>query len=364
MKLKEIIAFLEQMAPPALQEGYDNSGLITGNPDMSITGAVICLDSTPEVIAEAKTKGCNLVIAHHPIVFSGLKRLTGTNYIERTVIDAIRSDIAVYAIHTNLDNVMHGVNMKIAQALGLHNLQILEPKSGYLFKIAVYVPENHVSTVRQAMFDAGAGHIGNYDQCSFNVQGTGTYRAGAGAEPFAGKVGEWHRETEIRVEMVVSQWARSKVVSALIAAHPYEEVAYDIFRIENEMSQVGAGLIGDLPSDFPALDFLKQVKLRMNTGAIRYTKPHRDTVRRIAVCGGSGSFLLDQAVRKGADVLITSDFKYHQFFDVDNRIIIADIGHYESEQFTMNLLDDWFRQKFPNFATHSTEIVTNPVLYL
>ncbi len=364
MKLREIISFLEQIAPPSLQEAYDNSGLITGDIEMDITGAIICLDSTPEVIAEAKAKGCNLVIAHHPIVFSGLKKLTGKNYIERTVIEAIRSGIAIYAIHTNLDNVKQGVNMRIAQVIGLHNVAVLDRKAGHLLKIAVYVPHSHVSEVREAMFSAGAGHIGNYDQCSFNVLGTGTFRAGDGADPYVGKLGESHQEPETRIEVVTNSWTKARVVNAMLASHPYEEVAYDIYRIENESDNFGAGLIGELENDVLVLDFLKEIKLKMKAGAVRYTKPHKTHIRKIAVCGGSGGFLLEKAVQAGADMLITADFKYHQFFDADNRIIIADIGHYESEQFTMNLLNDWFSQKFANFATHLTAVVTNPVYYL
>jgi dinuclear metal center YbgI/SA1388 family protein len=364
MKLREIISFLEKKAPPVLQESYDNSGLITGNPDMDITGAVICLDSTPEVIAEAKAKGCNLVIAHHPIIFSGLKRLTGKNYIEKTIIDAIRSDIAIYAIHTNLDNVMHGVNRRIADVIGLSHLSILQPKSGLLYKIVVFVPADHMAQVRQAMFDAGAGSIGKYDSCSFQVSGTGNYRAGEGANPYAGTAGEFHEEMESRVEVIADQWSKSEVVRAMLAAHPYEEVAYDVYRIENELNSVGSGLVGQLPAPEPVTDFLMRLKTVMKVGCIRHTAPVKKSVQKIAVCGGSGSFLLESAVRSGADVLITADFKYHQFFDADGRILIADIGHYESEQFTMNLLNDWFSQKFPNFATHLTDVVTNPVHYL
>lgn len=364
MKLRDIISFLESMAPPALQENYDNSGLITGNPDMDISGALICIDSTPEVIAEAKTKGCNLVVAHHPIIFSGLKKITGKNYVERTVIDAIRSDIAIYAIHTNLDHVAHGVNMRIAEKLGLSNLRILEPKNGLLFKISVYVPQSHLEPVQNAMFNAGAGHIGQYDRCSFYTPGTGTFRAGSGASPFVGNIGEWHAENEFRLEVVVNQWNKAAVVKAMIQAHPYEEVAYDVYVVENEVINFGAGLIGDLSEPTLSSHFLFQLKQTMKAGVVRYTRPHVESVKTIAVCGGSGSFLLENAVRAGADVLVTADFKYHQFFDADGRIIIADIGHYESEQFTMHLLNDWFSQKFPTFATHLTEVVTNPVYYL
>lgn len=364
MKLKKLIESLETLAPPSLQEGYDNSGLIVGHPDMEIRAALICLDSTPEVIDEAVQKGCNVVIAHHPIVFSGLKKITGRNYIERTILAAIRNDIAIYAIHTNLDNVAHGVNKRIADKLGLTNTRILDPKKGQLAKLTVFVPEQHAEQVRQAMFEAGAGAIGHYSECSFNTAGQGTFRAGEEANPHVGEKGRRHTESEIRIEAVVPVWKSSSVIKAMKEAHPYEEVAFDLVSMQNDLQNVGSGLIGDLEKPENALDFLKRLKKDMQSGSVRYTRPHVGQVSKIAVCGGSGSFLLEKAIQAGADVLVTADFKYHQFFDADGKIIIADIGHFESEQYTIDLLGDWIRLKFPTFASHFTGCNTNPVNYL
>lgn len=364
MKLSAIIAALETLAPPDLQESYDNAGLITGNPEMDITGAVICLDSIEAIIDEAISKKCNLVVAHHPIVFSGLKKITGKNYIERVIIKAIKNDIAIYAIHTNLDNVMHGVNAKIAEKLGLKNVRILSEMSSSILKLGTYVPHSAAEKVTEALFAAGAGHIGNYSECSFKTEGTGTFKAGNGANPHIGEKNIRHYEPESRIEVILENRLKNKVMGALKAAHPYEEVAYDIQRLENNNQFTGAGMIGEIESAVPAEEFLKSLKISMKTECIRHTSHFGKTIKKVAVCGGAGSFLLGNAIAAGADIFITGDFKYHQFFDADDKIIIADIGHFESEQHTIELLGDWLREKFPTFAVHLTEINTNPINYI
>jgi len=363
MLLKDIVAALEELAPPALQESYDNSGLLVGYPNQTITGVICCLDSTEAVIDEAVSRGCNLVVAHHPIIFSGLKKITGKNYIERTVIKAIRHDVAVYAIHTNLDNVQHGVNQKFADKLGLTNRRILAPRRDDLLKLEVYVPVAHAEAIRQAVFQAGGGHIGNYDECSFAISGEGTFRPREGANPTVGQQGVRHTDSEFLLSFMVPKWMRQRVHKAMVDAHPYEEVAHQWFTLGNVLQDVGSGMIGELPQDMAIETFFNMLKTNMNVPTVRHTKVVKESVRRIAVCGGSGSFLLQDAIVAGADVFVTADFKYHQFFDADGRIMIADIGHYESEQFTIELLGDWFRQKFPTFASHLTAIDTNPVFY-
>ncbi len=364
MLLKDIVSALEELAPPGLQESYDNSGLLVGDPLQSITGVLICLDSTEAIIDEAVGKGCNLVVAHHPIIFSGLKRITGKNYIERTVIKAIRNEVAIYAIHTNLDNVQHGVNGKIAEKLGLKNLRVLSPKGGELLKLEVFVPIGQAEDIRRAVFDAGGGHIGNYDECSFSSKGDGTFRPLHGANPALGEMGERHTESEFNLSFLVPKWLKTKVHAAMVKAHPYEEVAHQWIALQNNHQEVGSGMVGELAEPIEVADFLERVKGTMRVSMLRHTKPVSKHVKRIAVCGGSGSFLLNDAIAAGADVFVTADFKYHQFFDADNRIVIADIGHFESEQFTIELLGDWFKQKFPTFASHLTGIETNPVFYL
>ncbi|HZH54672.1 MAG TPA: Nif3-like dinuclear metal center hexameric protein [Sphingobacteriaceae bacterium] len=363
MKLRELTTYLERFAPLAYQESYDNSGLLVGDPNQEIQQALICLDCTEAVVDEAIQTGCQVVIAHHPLLFKGLKKLTGANYVERTVLKAIRNNIALYAIHTNLDNVTGGVNSKIADRLNLSRRHILSPKSGLLRKLVVFVPINHVSKVRNALFSAGAGSVGAYDQCSFNLNGTGTFRAGEGADPFVGDVGEFHEEEETRVEVMFPHYLEAAVLQAMRSAHPYEEVAYDLISLENRNQEVGSGMIGELPEPMNPIGFLQYLKEAISTDMIRHTALTPKKVKRVAVCGGSGGFLLPDAIRAGADVFVTADYKYHEFFDADGRIIIADVGHFESEQFTQELLLEIIQKKFPTFAVRLTGIRTNPINY-
>lgn len=363
MKVRDITTFLDQLAPPAYQESYDNSGLLVGDPNAEISSAIISLDVTEAVVEEAIQKGAGLIVSHHPIIFSGLKRLTGKNYVERTVMMAIKNDIALYAIHTNLDNVKHGVNAKLASVLGLKNTRILSPKSGMLRKLVTFVPKQNTANVLDALFKAGAGQIGNYDECSFKSEGVGTFRGAEGTNPYIGTPGIQHCEEENRVEVILPFDKKNPVLKALFEAHPYEEVAWDLLVLENDYQDVGSGMVGELPSPMSTEEFLNLLKGKVG-GVVRYTKPISEKVKTIAVCGGSGSFLLGDAIRAGADVFVTADYKYHQFFDAEDKIVIADIGHFESEQFTIDLLNDAIREKFTNFATFQTVVNTNPIIYL
>lgn len=362
MLVSEITSSLEQLAPPSLQESYDNAGLLVGNPAALINKALICLDVTEAVIDEAHDKGCGLIIAHHPLIFSGLKTLTGKNYVERSVIKAIKYDIAIYALHTNLDNISQGVNRIIGEKLGIGGMRILSPKRGLLKKLVTFIPAEHTESVLEAIFKAGAGSIGNYDQCSFRINGRGTFRAGQTADPFLGEPGARHTENEDRVEVILPEYQVASVLKALKEEHPYEEVAYDLYALENDLPQVGSGMIGQLDSPLYSMDFLKLIKDTFG-GVVRHTRLVKDQVQKIAWCGGSGSFLLHAAKKAHADVFLTSDFKYHQFFDAENEVIIADIGHYENEQFTIPLIARYLQEKFPNFAVLLTAIETNPVNY-
>jgi len=364
MNISEVLQYLEGIAPLSLQESYDNSGLLTGNRNANLTGVLVCLDSTEAIVDEAIALGCNLIIAHHPIIFNGLKKLTGSNYIERTIIKAIKHDIALYAIHTNLDNVKDGVNAIIAARLGLINSRILSPKAGLLKKLVTFAPEANAGDVRFALFKAGAGNIGNYDHCSFSIEGTGSFKANEQANPYVGEKGVDHYEQEVRIEVIFPAYCQTKILSALLSVHPYEEVAYDLYTLDNKFNSVGAGLIGTLETPETEMDFLLKVKEVMHCGGIRYTKLRGAEVRKVAVCGGSGSFLLKDALAAGADIFVTADFKYHQFFDAENKIVIADIGHYESEQYTIDLISDLLMKKFATFAVHLSKINTNPINYL
>jgi len=364
MKIAEIIREIEQFAPPVFQESYDNAGLITGDLSAEATGVLLCLDSTEEIIDEAIAKKCNVVVAHHPIVFSGIKKLTGKNYIERTIIKAIKHDIAIYAAHTNLDNVYEGVNKKIGEKLGIHSPAILQPKAEQLSKLVVFVPHDNAQAVRQAMFDAGAGVIGNYDECSYNLQGIGTFKAGNDTNPYVGKQGQLHFEPETRIEVIVPNYLLSQVIAQMTEAHPYEEVAYDVYPLKNTWNSIGSGMYGELPESVSLREFFDKIKNVFQCKVIRHTAKNVDIpVKTIAWCGGTGSFLLPQAKAVKADVFITGDFKYHQFFDAENQIIIADIGHFESEQFTIELFYELLTKKFSNFAIRLTEKNTNPINY-
>lgn len=363
MKLIEITNALETFAPLALQENYDNAGLLLGNHNQEISAALLCLDVTEAVLHEAITSGCNLIIAHHPVIFSGIKRLTGSNYVERILLKAIKNDIAIYAAHTNLDNVRQGVNAKIASRLELKNTFVLLPKPDQLMKLFTFVPVGKAAQVRQALFDAGAGSIGNYDACSFNSDGTGTFRGNEASNAYIGEKGKMHTEPETKIEVIFPFWLRNQVITALQKNHPYEEVAYDIMALKNPWNHTGAGIVGDLASPMDSTLFLEYLKEKMLVTIIRHTKLHTNLISKVAVCGGAGSFLLKNAIDAGADVFITADFKYHQFFDAEDRIIIADIGHFESEQFTTEIFAEVLRQKFPTFAVRFTSVNTNPINY-
>ena len=364
MKIKQITQFLETVAPLNYQENYDNSGLIVGDENTVITSVLICLDSVEEVIDEAIENNCNLVIAHHPIVFSGLKHLNGKNNIERTIIKAIKNDIAIYAIHTNLDNVRGGVSSKIGDVLGLLNQKILSPRKGILRKLDVYVPKSHADSLRETLFQYGAGSIGGYKNCSFQSEGIGTFMPMGTADPFIGQVGKLENVNEVKIEVIYPENIERKLISEMKRDHPYEEVSYQTYVLENIYPDVGSGIIGTLDSKVPPIIFLKKLKSLMGTDCVRYTKLVKKNISTVAICGGSGSFLLENAISLGADIFITADFKYHDFFNTNNQIIIADIGHYESEQFTKELIYDLLVNNFSKFAIQISKVNTNPINYL
>jgi len=363
MKISEIINTLEAFAPVVLQEEYDNSGLTVGNKENDCTGCLVCLDVTGEIIDEAINKNCNLVISHHPVIFKGLKQLTGKSMVERIVMKAVRHNIVLYSIHTNLDNVKGGVNRMLCQKLGLANLSILRKSPGILRKLVTFCPTGHAEQVRQAILLAGAGHIGDYDQCSFNAEGLGSFRAGVSSNPFTGNIGELHFEKETRIETIFPAYIQQRIISALIESHPYEEVAYDIYPLENEFELIGAGMIGTLPQPVSGKEFLEVIKKALNVPVIRHSALVDRMVQKVAVCGGSGSFLIPDAIRQQADFFITADVKYHQFFDAEGRIVVVDAGHYETEQFTRNLIADYLKENFPTFAVQISETPANPVNY-
>lgn len=363
MKIFDVINFLEETFPLALQESYDNCGLLCGRREWEVQSILVCLDSIETVIDEAIQLGSNLVIAHHPIIFKGLKKMTGSNYIERVIEKCIQNNIALYAIHTNLDNHFFGVNREIARRIGLNNLKILSPKKNNLNKLVVFVPQESIHIVDEAVFEAGGGRIGNYSECHFRSEGTGTFKPNVEANPAFGEKGKRNFVKEDRVEYLVSSYLMKTVLKSMLTAHPYEEVAYEIYPIQNENHFEGAGIYGELEFPMEEKEFLSLLKNQFHCGVIRHTNLLEKKIQKVALCGGSGSFLLQDAIRSEADIFITGDFKYHEFFDAENKIVIADIGHFESEQFTTNLIAEKLKEKFTNFAIRLTEINTNPINY-
>lgn len=364
VKIKDVTDYLESIAPRSYQESYDNSGLITGHASWEVKGILVTLDCVESIVDEAIVKGCNLIVAHHPIVFRGLKKLNGNGYVERTVIKAIKHDIAIYAVHTNLDNVYTGVNRKICEKIGLTSIKILAPKKETLGKLVTFIPTENAENVLAALHQAGAGQIGNYKNCSFRLEGTGSFMPTDEANPHIGQLNKQEYVNEVRAEVIFPLHLEGKILAALRKAHPYEEVAYYLSTLLNENQEVGSGMIGELAIPAEPLDFLQGLKVSMDLQMIRHTNINHGPIRKVAVCGGAGSFLLPQAIQAGADIFVTADFKYHEFFDADGRIIIADIGHYESEVFTKELLQDVLSKKFSTFAIIFSETATNPISYL
>lgn len=362
-KIKEIAAWLQQLAPLTYQESYDNSGWQTGDPEEEVKGVLVTLDCTLAVVDEAITKGCNVIVAHHPVIFRPLKQLTGRSEVEQVIIKAIRNHIALYACHTNLDHVIAGVNAKISEKLGLIKTKILAPKFNTLLKLVTFAPVADTTQVLQAMHEAGAGQIGEYKNCSFRANGTGSFMPSANANPHIGQPCHQEELEETRLEVIVPEYLKAQVVAALLAAHPYEEVAYDLYRLENANQEVGAGMIGLLPQPLEAHEFIQYLKNRMALQVVRHTELPDSILQKVAVCGGAGSFLIGDAARQKADIFVTADLKYHDFFTAEGKIVLADIGHYESEVYTKEIFYDNLIKKFPNFAVLKSNVNTNPVRY-
>ncbi len=362
-KIKNIIQTLTEWAPPAYQASYDNAQLLTGDKDTDVSSVLVTLDCTEEIVDEAIQKNANLIVAHHPIIFGGLKSLTGKTYIERTIIKAIKNDIAIYAIHTNLDSVSTGVNKMICDKLGLNQVKILDLQANTLKKLTTYCPESHTKTLIKSLNNAGAGNIGNYENCAFQSSGTGQFKPNKNAQPFVGKINKLEYVTENKIEVLYPSHLEGSILKVLKKNHPYEEVAYYATPLSNLNQEVGSGMVGELDEVMNESNFLKMLKKEFNLEVIQHTQLLGKQIKRVAVCGGAGSFLLQKAIGTGADIFITADFKYHEFFDAEKKLIIADIGHYESEVFTKDLICKYISKKFTNIAVDLSEISTNPIYY-
>lgn len=364
MKIKEVVSALEQFAPLPLQDGFDNAGLQIGLTDAEIAGALLCLDVTESVLDEAIALGCNLVISHHPLIFKGYKSITGKDYVERCILKAIKNDIVIYSAHTNLDNATGGVNYRIARKIGLKNVRILAPKEGYLLKLVTFVPLTHAEKVREALFSAGCGHIGNYDACSYSLKGEGTFRALKGSNPFVGQEGELHKEEELRIETVLPVYKKGQALKALLQAHPYEEPVFDFYELKNSWAQAGSGVVGELEEPETETAFLKRLKKTFEVGCLKHNKLSGKLIQKVALCGGAGAFLLPNAIQQSADVFITGEMRYHDYFGHEAEILIAEIGHYESEQYTREIFYEIIQGLFPDFEFYCTKVNTNPIKYL
>jgi dinuclear metal center YbgI/SA1388 family protein len=363
MTVSEITALLEEQAPLPFAEDFDNVGLLVGDPSMEVTGILVTLDTLERVVEEAVAKKCNLIVSFHPILFKGLKRITGKTYVERTVLKAIQNGVAIYSMHTALDNVREGVNGKICEVLGLENTRVLIPKTGVIKKLVTYVPLGSKDALLEKLFEAGAGHLGNYSHCSFTGEGTGSFLPGQGSNPAIGKQGDLQLEPEVQLHITFTHERERAVLDALFAHHPYEEVAYEVTTLENKYGHLGMGMVGELPRAVAPKEFLQLVRDRFHCGCIRHSELPEAPFRKVAVLGGSGAFAIGAAKAAGADILITADVKYHEFYQAEGKMVIADIGHYETEQFTKNLIAEYLSEKIPNFAIALSETKTNPINY-
>jgi dinuclear metal center YbgI/SA1388 family protein len=364
MKLKDICKYLDTVVPTSFQESYDNTGLQVGDPEKEISSVIISLDVTEDVVDEAISTGCDLIVTHHPLIFIPLKKLAGRTFVERIIVKAIKNEIAIYSSHTNLDMLKDGVSKKMAEKLKLQDIKVLSPLKNKLLKLVTFIPEEYFKKVTEAVFKAGAGVTGNYDNCCFSLQGTGSFRGGEGSNPFVGEKGKIHFEKEIRFETILPVHLKDMVLSALTESHPYEEPAYDIYTLENEYYEAGLGCRGQLPEAMKEKDFLNQISDIFGAQGIRFSKLTGKKIKSVALCGGAGISLLNAAVSVGADVFVTADIKYHDFFNAGNTILLVDAGHFETEKFTTEILYDLIIKKFPTFAVRFSETNTNPINYL
>jgi dinuclear metal center YbgI/SA1388 family protein len=364
MKVSDCLHVLENLAPTAFQESYDNSGLILGTPEKEVSGVMTCLDLSMQVISEAISQKCNLIIAHHPFIFAPLKRINPDSRTGQLIWHLIQSDIAVIAVHTNFDNVKGGINQHLANRLNLLNTRFLEPRKGLLRKLVTFCPVDYSETLRKAICDAGAGNIGNYDQCTFNAEGFGTFRANEKASPFVGKKNQLHRETEVRIETIFPAYKQNDVLSALLKAHPYEEVAYDIYPLENTSELAGSGIVGDLKEKLTKPRFFEFLMKSLKCSDLRYCDGNSTTISRVAICSGSGSFLINRAIASGAQAFVSADLKYHDFQENEGRILLVDAGHFETEIGVKDLIRIALLEKFPNFAVFASKKEKNPIKYI
>ena len=328
----EIIKYLEDWAPKGIAWEKDNVGLQVGDPKIKIRNIILSLDLNEEVVDSAIKENCNLIITHHPLLFYPLKDLDFSKSKKAIMIEKmIKNDITLYSAHTNLDFTKHGVSYQLAKRLSLRNIKFLKNLSNNQVKLSVFVPLAHLDKVSDAIYQAGGGIIGEYSNCSFRTSGKGTFSGSVQSNPSIGKKGVVETVEEVKLEVLVDQWKLSHVISSIKIAHPYEEIAYDVYPLLKENVNYGIGAIGELNKQMIPGEFLKLVSSKLNVPAFRYTKNGRKKIKTVAVCGGSCSELIDEAMKQKADAFITADLKYHSFQDAEGNILLIDAGHYETE---------------------------------
>ena len=364
MKIREITRYIEELAPLNYAEDFDNVGLLVGSYNTEVSGVLVTLDTLEETIDEAIAKQCNLIVSFHPIIFAGLKKINGSSYVERVILKAIKNDIAIYATHTALDNSKNGVSAKMCEVLGLTNTKILIPKKGIIKKITTVVPSVNADSLRNSLFEAGGGAVGNYEHSSLSTIVESTFKGTENSNPVVGLKEVLHVDNETKISIIFERKNEVKILKCLQAEHPYEEVSYEIVTLENVHQDIGMGMLGEFTKPMEEKDFLRYLKKTMQTACIRHSELLHKKIKKVAVLGGAGSFAISDAKRAGADAYVSADFRYHEFFKAEKDILLADIGHYESEQFTKNLLVDYLTKKFSNFAIVLSQKSTNPIYYI
>lgn len=368
MIVKELIKYLEDWAPPGAAWEKDNVGLLVGSGDEKIENIFLSLELTGEVLEQALKKNCNFIFTHHPLIFNPVKNLdVNKNPNSKLIYKLIKNDINLFSAHTNLDFTKDGVSFTLAKKLKLNKITFLKNEESNQFKVVVFLPETNLDEVASAMFNQGAGIIGEYNNCSFRTNGIGTFKGSANSNPFIGKKENFEKANEVRLEVLVDSWKLNKVINAMLKSHPYEEPAYDIYPLRNKNVNYGAGAIGELDNEMNVNEFLKHVEKSLLLSNFRFVNGNKRRIKKVAVCGGSGSELLNDAISKNADVFITADIKYHTFHDAKNKILLIDAGHYETEVVILKIVEEkikkLIKEKKENIKVYKYSSSTNPVKF-
>jgi dinuclear metal center YbgI/SA1388 family protein len=365
MKCDNIIKIIEDWAPKSIAWEKDNVGLQVGSLRREVKNILLCLDVNEKVIDEASKKNCNLIISHHPLLFRSLKKIDIERDQKSKILEKlIKKDITLYSAHTNLDFTKDGVSFQLADKLGLSNQRFLLNKSSNLNKLIVFVPVDNADKVAEAMHSAGAGIIGEYSHCSFRTIGMGTFKGSNKSKPSMGVKGKLNKVSEVKIEVLVNSFDLHKVISSMKKIHPYEEVAFDVYPMVNENFNYGMGVIGDLKKELTAKEFLTYVSKSLRINNFRFNKGSKFRIKKVAVCGGSGSDLLETAIKSKADAFVTADVKYHTFQDAEDEILLIDAGHYETEIHSLNAIKNRIENSLKDkVKVYKFSGTTNPIVF-